>query len=1185
MAGEGKRRLERAVDGMISKKQDKLNLIPALLGVYRAGQKTIVVAERPDFVYCRVRGSTSDVVLAFNETVSETWDLPILIYRDPNVPDIYKVYGRDIRTYSDWGGDFYSSKPHGRSHSFGRPEGNDPVWIYKRQQMALLPRPLVSGTLGIFIEPEFYYFDGTYRWWPGSGTTSLEGFKPTGSVNGRFVTVYIDGLTGNPAYLSGPEFNAYIPPLDPIEYVTLPRPDQGLPIAAVFLLTGTERIGWGEIFDLRLTVAPVPGTGSNMIIYDEGVLQGTVGTMNFVGDSVEAIVSGSFAWISVTGSASSVPVTGSVTVYEEGVLLGQADAINVVGDNAEVVLSGSVAHIMHSGAAGGGGGDPPTTGSIVILDDGTTLGSALGIDFGDKTVGVSISGSFARTAIPGRTWGGVAVRYNFVTGTSVASGDMNFDSLTGSLVTEIKGAWVDKDGGFTSPRLLDIAGAFDTRIVVWSEHDPKKWWMGSMGSSFSQVPPASTTLGVEYIHHQGGDTPFDQDESVLLSTSYQRNQTGTVVIYDEGTFLDNFKEMRFIGGGVEVFDSGSYAAVSIQAAGGDPPVTGSFVIFDEGSILGSVLGINYTGDNVETVVSGSFAHVMITGTAGGGGGGAELTVVTGTFETRTILYENTTTGSATPEWEIANIDQSYTHLEINIWGRTDRADTEDVVVCYLNDDQTDSNYRMGDAVGGSSAWAVFASDRAWVGLLTAATADANRFGTVHVRIPFYTQSDNGHLLKGQGGVRRDGDVANVHEFIMHWETLAAITQLNVQPAFGSNFTAGSRIEVIGIRETVLVTSVEGTTEPSIADLTVTTGSFDVGTVLLDETLGGDQSGFYASGSFSDYEYIEIHLTGRKSTNGTGLVEIAFNEDTTDANYRRTHHQAEAASHIVAEADDRRIGFLPGLDGPTNVSDATKITIFDPGDTTFFKVVQSENTHTNPITDIFIGHFGAVWEDTSAITQIRVDLASGDFVAGSRCKIVGFSRRVLVTEVSGGILVDGVTDFLALDDTPASYSGQSGSYVRVDEDENALEFVPPTFLNLNDTPASYTPSGAFVQLNPALDGLQFAEVEPWIEVDGGVGFQNSWVNFNDEGGTYVTAAYYKDPFGRVHLKGMVKNGTMGAVIFTLPEGYRPFQQVVFLVADSAISGHIDIKANGDVDPGNNLSTTWGVLNGISFRAED
>ncbi|KKK61526.1 hypothetical protein LCGC14_3013460, partial [marine sediment metagenome] len=156
MAGVGKRRAKKALEEILGKKQEKLKLVPALLGAYFNGQKTIVVANRPDFVWCRIRGSTSEVVQAFNETVANHYDLPILIYRDPNAPDIYKVYGRDIRQYDDWGGFSFGLPPHGRSHSFGGSEGNDPVWIYKRQYLPMLPRPVATGTMSIWIEPEFW---------------------------------------------------------------------------------------------------------------------------------------------------------------------------------------------------------------------------------------------------------------------------------------------------------------------------------------------------------------------------------------------------------------------------------------------------------------------------------------------------------------------------------------------------------------------------------------------------------------------------------------------------------------------------------------------------------------------------------------------------------------------------------------------------------------------------------------------------------------------------------------------------------------------------------------------------------------------------------------------------------------------------------------------------------------------
>ena len=63
---------------------------------------------------------------------------------------------------------------------------------------------------------------------------------------------------------------------------------------------------------------------------------------------------------------------------------------------------------------------------------------------------------------------------------------------------------------------------------------------------------------------------------------------------------------------------------------------------------------------------------------------------------------------------------------------------------------------------------------------------------------------------------------------------------------------------------------------------------------------------------------------------------------------------------------------------------------------------------------------------------------------------------------------------------------------------------------------------------------------WTEVLGGVGFQNSWVNY---GGGASTAGYRK--VGKtVYLKGLVKTGNNATTIFTLPSGYRPTNTVSF-----------------------------------------
>lgn len=102
------------------------------------------------------------------------------------------------------------------------------------------------------------------------------------------------------------------------------------------------------------------------------------------------------------------------------------------------------------------------------------------------------------------------------------------------------------------------------------------------------------------------------------------------------------------------------------------------------------------------------------------------------------------------------------------------------------------------------------------------------------------------------------------------------------------------------------------------------------------------------------------------------------------------------------------------------------------------------------------------------------------------------------------------------------------------------------------------------------------VENWTAVSS---FTNSWVNF---GSGYNDAAYYKDPFGIVHLRGLVKSGTIGTGIFTLPSGYRPPNIQVHAIASNAAFGYIDISTAGVVRPLSPSNNAWVSLDGITFR---
>jgi len=67
-------------------------------------------------------------------------------------------------------------------------------------------------------------------------------------------------------------------------------------------------------------------------------------------------------------------------------------------------------------------------------------------------------------------------------------------------------------------------------------------------------------------------------------------------------------------------------------------------------------------------------------------------------------------------------------------------------------------------------------------------------------------------------------------------------------------------------------------------------------------------------------------------------------------------------------------------------------------------------------------------------------------------------------------------FIVQQDTPSSYSGQTGLFTRVNAGEDALEFAAAAgvFLGLSDTPSSYAgQTGLFTRVNAAEDALEFA----------------------------------------------------------------------------------------------------------------
>ena len=105
------------------------------------------------------------------------------------------------------------------------------------------------------------------------------------------------------------------------------------------------------------------------------------------------------------------------------------------------------------------------------------------------------------------------------------------------------------------------------------------------------------------------------------------------------------------------------------------------------------------------------------------------------------------------------------------------------------------------------------------------------------------------------------------------------------------------------------------------------------------------------------------------------------------------------------------------------------------------------------------------------------------------------------------------------------------------------------------------------------------IQDWIAAT----LVNSWVNY---AATTNPAGYFKDPFGIVHLRGVVKDGTIPAIVFTLPAGFRPqyneyFQAMSYTgAADTQARTIIFTDGRVEVHSGNNYYVGF---DGITFRA--
>lgn len=261
--GKQLQRLKKNISRAFEAKQDRKKYFTGLLGIRVDGIKRVKVPNRPGYVYVRLGGSYSEIIEAVNEGVQELFDLSVKVTESDSNPGAYVVIGRDIGQNTSGAPSSVNISKHGQTHSFGN--GNDPVWIYRNQLVQpLQAHPTTPRSMKLFVESDFYTFNNEFKYFVGRETANLTSLKPTTPNKVRWVTVYIDA-NESLQYKTGSLFTEVTPlfssPTGSVYYIPEVLPNEGIPLTAVYLQTGTSIIDWSNIRDIRTFL----GGGSSSI--------------------------------------------------------------------------------------------------------------------------------------------------------------------------------------------------------------------------------------------------------------------------------------------------------------------------------------------------------------------------------------------------------------------------------------------------------------------------------------------------------------------------------------------------------------------------------------------------------------------------------------------------------------------------------------------------------------------------------------------------------------------------------------------------------------------------------------------------------------------------------------------------------------------------------------------------------
>ena len=162
-----------------------------------------------------------------------------------------------------------------------------------------------------------------------------------------------------------------------------------------------------------------------------------------------------------------------------------------------------------------------------------------------------------------------------------------------------------------------------------------------------------------------------------------------------------------------------------------------------------------------------------------------------------------TVGSGgTASISFTSIPSTYSHLQLRLLARTNRADTNDFMTIRFNGD-SGSNYAYHSLYGnGASAGANdtgTSTGTPWSGVTAGGNATASMFGAAVVDVLDYSATTKYKTTRLLSGTDQNGINGRIYFMSNLWQNTAAITTVTIIPTHGTLFSEYSSFALYGIR--------------------------------------------------------------------------------------------------------------------------------------------------------------------------------------------------------------------------------------------------------------------------------------------------------------------------------------------------------------------------------------------------